>query len=75
MFLSLVASVSSLALDLLLSLIKVYREKRPWTGRLNFLDEFFPRTGVGIMDLDQAVALLAGMTVLGLSYFHIGMST
>ena len=33
------------------------------------LDEFFPKTDTGIKELDQAVALLAGMTVLGFSLY------
>jgi hypothetical protein len=44
----------------------------PSTGRRlldEFLDEFFPKTDTGIMELDQAVALLAGMTVLGFSVY------
>jgi hypothetical protein len=53
-----------------LSLVKMYQEKKTnWTGRRNFIDEFFPRTETSIMDLDQAVALLAGMTVLGFSLY------
>jgi hypothetical protein len=31
--------------------------------------EFFPETDTGIMELDQAVALLAGITVLGFSLY------
>jgi hypothetical protein len=54
----------------LLSLVKIYQEKKTnWTGRRNFIGEFFPRTETSIMDLDQAVALLAGMTVLGFSLY------
>lgn len=33
------------------------------------VNEFFPRTNTRIMELDQAVALLAGMTVLGFSLY------
>jgi len=33
------------------------------------VNEFFPRTNTGIMELDQAVALLAGMAVLGFSLY------
>jgi hypothetical protein len=33
------------------------------------LAEFFPKTDTGIKELDQAVALLAGMTVLGFSLY------
>jgi hypothetical protein len=69
-FLLLAVLWSSPTLDLILSLIKIYREKRPiWTGRQSFIDEFFPRTEASIMDLDQAVALLAGMAVLGFSLY------
>ena len=37
--------------------------------RRSLVDEFFPETDTGIMELDQAVALLSGMTVLGLSLY------
>jgi hypothetical protein len=68
-FLSGLSSVTPATLDLF-SLIKIYWEKKTiWTGRRSFLDEFFPRTEASIMDLDQAVALLAGMTVLGFSLY------
>jgi hypothetical protein len=33
------------------------------------VEEFFRQTESAIMDLDQAVALLAGMTVLGFSLY------
>jgi hypothetical protein len=72
MALSFVLSGSSPALDLLSlqSLVKIYGEKKTiWTGRRSFLDEFFPRTEASITDLDQAVALLAGMTILGFSLY------
>jgi hypothetical protein len=69
MLLALGGSGSSPILDLLL-LVKFYWEKKTiWTGRRSFVDEFFPRTEASIMDLDQAVALLAGMTVLGFSLY------
>jgi len=65
MFLSLGCSWLLPILDLL---VKIYREKKTiWTGRRSFVDEFFPRTEASIMDLDQAVALLAGMSILGFS--------
>ena len=38
------------------------------TGR-SLVHEFFPATDTSIMDLDQAVALLAGMTVLGFNLY------
>jgi hypothetical protein len=69
MFLSLALSVSPQTLDLF-SLVNIYWEKKTiWTGGLSLLDEFFPRTEASIMDLDQTVALLAGMTVLGFSLY------
>jgi hypothetical protein len=37
--------------------------------RMSLVNEFFPETNTGIMELDQAVALLTGMTVLGLSLY------
>ncbi|KAE9368007.1 hypothetical protein N431DRAFT_514697 [Stipitochalara longipes BDJ] len=45
-------------------------ERNPiWTERWSFFDDFFPKTEANIMDLDQVVALLAGMTVLGFSLY------
>jgi hypothetical protein len=68
-FLSALSSGTPATLDLF-SLVEIYWEKRTiWTGRRSFLDEFFPKTEASIMDLDQAVALLAGMTVLGFSFY------
>lgn len=65
MFLLLGCSCSLPILDLL---VIIYREtKTTWTGRRSFVDEFFPRTETSIKDLDQTVALLAGMSVLGFS--------
>jgi hypothetical protein len=49
-------------MDVVFSLIKIFREKRAIrTGRQKFLGEFFPRTEVGVVDLDQAVVLFAEM--------------
>lgn len=62
-FVSFIASNLSAALDLLVKSYGVARIN--WTGRRSFVDEFFPRTEASIMDLDQAVALLAEMGVLG----------
>jgi hypothetical protein len=56
--------------DLISLTFKLYREKKTiWTGRRSFIDEFFPRTEASIVDLDQAVALLAGMTVMGFGLY------
>jgi hypothetical protein len=35
----------------------------------SLVDEFFAKTDTGIKELDQTVALLTGMTVLGLSLY------
>jgi hypothetical protein len=61
--LSTVASTIPLATDLFSS-AREAREKLD-NFRTGVIDEFFPETNTSIMDLDQAVALLAGMTVLG----------
>ena len=54
--------------DLLVALFTMYKErKRTWTGSQSFIYLFFPKTEASIMDLDQAVALFVGMTVLGFS--------
>jgi hypothetical protein len=45
-------------------------ETKILTGRRSLVDEFFPRTEASIKDLDQAVALLAGMTVLGFGLYN-----
>lgn len=59
MCLSLLGSGSTSILDLSLSLFKIYSEKKTiWTGRRSFIDEFFPRTEVSIMDLDQVTKRL-----------------
>lgn len=59
----------SLFVDLF-ALAKLYRNGRTnWTGKRSFFDEFFPKTDASIMDLDQAVALLAGMTILGFALY------
>lgn len=69
MVISFCASCWSLLLDFLL-MIKSHQKASPdWTGRRSLIDEFFPKTEASIMDLDQAVALFAGMTVLGFSLY------
>ncbi|PMD40913.1 hypothetical protein L207DRAFT_633853 [Hyaloscypha variabilis F] len=56
--------------DLLVALFTMYKErKRTWAGSHSFIYLFFPKTEASIMDLDQAVALSAGMTVLGFSLY------
>ena len=49
-------------MDVVFSLVKIFREKRAIrTGRQKFFGEFFPRTEVGVVDLDHAVVLFAEM--------------
>ncbi|KAE9376002.1 hypothetical protein N431DRAFT_454589 [Stipitochalara longipes BDJ] len=55
-------------LDLVPSLSPSMARMIPTTGR-SLVHEFFPETDTGIVELDQAVALLAGMTVLGFSLY------
>ncbi|KAL5312901.1 hypothetical protein ACEPPN_019327 [Leptodophora sp. 'Broadleaf-Isolate-01'] len=54
--------------DLVPSLARSLPRIVPTTGR-SLVHEFFPETDTAIMELDQAVALLAGMTVLGFSLY------
>jgi len=61
-------SMSPAAVDMLPSLAKRLARIVPATGK-SLVHEFFPETDTGIMELDQAVALLAGMTVLGFSLY------
>jgi hypothetical protein len=68
-FLSISASGTSTILDLFSLASRCKEKKTIWTGRRTFIDEFFPRTEASVMDLDQAVAMLAGMTVLGFSLY------
>jgi len=62
-------SGSSPIVDLLILLKYYWENKTTWTGRRSLINEFFPMTEASIMDLDQAVALLAGMSILGFSLY------
>ena len=56
--------------DLVIMPIMAYMEtQQAPNGNQSFIAEFFPRIDASIMDLDQAVALLAGMTVLGFTLY------
>ncbi|KAH6708879.1 hypothetical protein BKA61DRAFT_696779 [Leptodontidium sp. MPI-SDFR-AT-0119] len=67
-FVSAIFSMSPIAWDLVPSLARSLPRIVPTTGR-SLVHEFFPETDTAIMELDQAVALLAGMTVLGFSLY------
>lgn len=68
-FLTFLASPVMFVSFLISSAPEVLDLSKPWTGRHSFLEEFFPRTESSIMDLDQAVALFAGLAVLGFSLY------
>ena len=66
-FILFVFTVSSSFLALVL---ENYTAKRTiWSALRGIIDDIFPRTGAGIMDLDQTTALLAGITILGFSFY------
>lgn len=59
-----------LPMSFIASLISTGRDmRRAVVSGRRLSQEFFPSTDSGIMDLDQAVALLAGMTVFGFSLY------
>lgn len=69
MLLSFFVSSGALFLDLL-SMMGMYGEPRTdGTLRGKFIDEFVPRSGTSIKDLDQAISLFVGMTVLGFNLY------
>jgi len=67
-FISGMFSISPAVMDLVPSLAPSLARIVPTRGR-SLVHEFFPETDISIMDLDQAVALLVGMTVLGFSLY------
>lgn len=69
MLLSIFVSSGALFLDVL-SMMGMYGEPRTdGTLRGRFIDEFVPRSGTSIKDLDQAISLFVGMTVLGFNLY------
>lgn len=67
-FLAGLISFSSLAKDILPHITTQVQQPAATLWQ-KLLVEFFPKTITGIKELDQAVALLAGMTVLGFSLY------
>ena len=57
--------------DVVPSPVQEAGDKPRVTAWRKIVNEFFPRTNTGIIELDQAVALLAGMTVLGFSLYSV----